>query len=408
MSMFANAELFDLVQRQAKLIAASDLIPKQFQGNLANCAIALEMASRLGASPFAVIQNLDVIHGRPSWRAVFLMGLVNNCGRFTPLQFKIEVTGKEKTTELEIEYWDGPQGNRKKLVKKKPFTYTPTRCAAWAKDRSTGEVVEGPPVSYDMALEEGWVSKDGSKWQTEMRELMLRYRAAAFFAKVYASDVMLGMQTSEENYDMGPEMRPAAGREIPATPPAAATAGFPYNEEPAAPATAPAAKTAPEPAQDAEVLPPRAEMVAKIKAGIKAAGIKNAQALAIFTAAGLIDKAEMTEATDSELYAMSQRLDLLTAEPELPDAEVPSNVIVGYFEKAEVKEGTAKGKPWKLWRVHYSIAGGAFKEAVTFSSSIGEDLQWLAEGDKIEIEVEPGDKGEVIKSIGKVEGGQGA
>lgn len=87
-------------------------------------------------------------------------------------------------------------------------------------------------------------------------------------------------------------------------------------------------------------------------------------------------------------------------------AEAPAgNVIVGYFEKFEVKEGTSKGKPWKMWRVHYSVAGGAFKEAVTFSATIGADIGWLSDGDKIEIEVEAGDKGDTIKSIAKVEGG---
>jgi phage recombination protein Bet len=92
--------------------------------------------------------------------------------------------------------------------------------------------------------------------------------------------------------------------------------------------------------------------------------------------------------------------------PGHPPAEATAgNVIVGYFEKFEVKEGTSKGKPWKMWRVHYSVAGGAFKEAVTFSATIGADIGWLSDGDKIEIEVEAGDKGDTIKSIGKVEGG---
>lgn len=91
--------------------------------------------------------------------------------------------------------------------------------------------------------------------------------------------------------------------------------------------------------------------------------------------------------------------------PELPAEATAGNVIVGYFEKFEVKEGTSKGKPWKMWRVHYSVAGGAFKEAVTFSATIGTDIEWLSDGDKIEIEVETGEKGDTIKSIAKVEGG---
>ena len=94
--------------------------------------------------------------------------------------------------------------------------------------------------------------------------------------------------------------------------------------------------------------------------------------------------------------------DAPAAEPAAP----ASNVLVGYFEKFTTQESKPDAKkPWKLWRVHYSVAGGAFKEAVTFSATIGSDIGWLTEGDKIEIEIEPGEKGDTIKSLGKVEGG---
>jgi len=62
-----------------------------------------------------------------------------------------------------------------------------------------------------MAEAEGWSTKPGSKWKT-MPELMLRYRAAAFFARIYAPDITLGMQTSEESMDIEP--RQVSGRVI--------------------------------------------------------------------------------------------------------------------------------------------------------------------------------------------------
>jgi hypothetical protein len=58
---------FELMQRAAKALAASTLVPQQFQGNLPNCLIALEMAQRIGASPLMVMQNLYIVHGRPGW-----------------------------------------------------------------------------------------------------------------------------------------------------------------------------------------------------------------------------------------------------------------------------------------------------------------------------------------------------
>jgi hypothetical protein len=59
-----------------------------------------------------------------------------------------------------------------------------------------------------MAKAEGWLDKAGSKWKT-MPELMLKYRAAAFFGRLYAPEVLMGMQTSEEVIDITP-IQPAS------------------------------------------------------------------------------------------------------------------------------------------------------------------------------------------------------
>lgn len=163
---------FEMLQRQAKMFSSSSLVPKEFQGNLANCAIGIDIAKRLGASPFMVLQNIDIIHGRPSFRATFLIAMVNAAGRFEPLQFKME----------------GDEGK-------------PNRsCVAWTKSKADGATLEGPKITLEMAKAEGWSTKSGSKWVT-MPELMLRYRAAAFFARLYAPDITLGMMTAEEVAD---------------------------------------------------------------------------------------------------------------------------------------------------------------------------------------------------------------
>jgi hypothetical protein len=51
-----------------------------------------------------------------------------------------------------------------------------------------------------MAKAEGWVSRKGSKWAT-MPELMLMYRAASFFGRLYAPEVLMGMHSMEEIQD---------------------------------------------------------------------------------------------------------------------------------------------------------------------------------------------------------------
>jgi hypothetical protein len=129
---------FELMQRAAKAIAASSLVPQQFQNNLPNCLIALEMAQRIGASPLMVCQNLYVVHGRPGWSSKFLIASFNQCGRFSAVRYD----------------WSGERG-------------TDTwGCRAWATEKATGEKITGPVITIDLAKKEGWYEKSGSKWKT--------------------------------------------------------------------------------------------------------------------------------------------------------------------------------------------------------------------------------------------------
>lgn len=165
-----NTEKFELVQRQAKALSMSTMIPKDYQNNIPNTLVALEMAQRIGASPLMVMQNLHIIHGRPSWSSTFVIAALNACGRFSAMRF--EMDGADK-------------------------------CRAVATERETNHVLEGPWVTMQMAKEEGWLNKAGSKWKT-MPELMMRYRAAAFFGRLYAPEIMMGMHTEFEVQDMQP------------------------------------------------------------------------------------------------------------------------------------------------------------------------------------------------------------
>lgn len=169
-SVFSSKDNFEHIQRVATMFSKSDLVPKQFQGNIGNCVIALEMASRMNASPIAVMQNMYIVHGKPSWSSAFLIATVNACGKFSPLRYET----------------DNSNGGRVR---------------AWALDLANNEKVFGAWVSMDMAKAEGWVDKAGSKWKT-MPELMLRYRAATFFARQFAPEISMGLQTQEEVQDV--------------------------------------------------------------------------------------------------------------------------------------------------------------------------------------------------------------
>ncbi|NFV80049.1 recombinase RecT [Magnetospirillum aberrantis] len=205
---FTNAQSFEFSQRAAQALAASTLVPEQFRRQVMdkrsknpvenpnavpNCIIALNMANRMGADPLMVMQNLYVVEGRPSWSAQFVIAAINSCGRFSPLRFDLSAQGEAREVEYETVKW--VNGNRQ--INKAKCKVQDRTCRAWAIEKATGDRLDGPEVSIAMAEAEGWLGKNGSKWQT-MPEVMLRYRAAAFFGKLYAPELLMGLQTVEE------------------------------------------------------------------------------------------------------------------------------------------------------------------------------------------------------------------
>jgi hypothetical protein len=93
---FGNTDSFALSQRVATALSKSTLIPKDYQNNLPNCLVALNMANRLGADPLMVMQNLYVVHGRPAWSSQFLIATANASGKFSPLRYRtIGTQGKD-------------------------------------------------------------------------------------------------------------------------------------------------------------------------------------------------------------------------------------------------------------------------------------------------------------------------
>ncbi len=180
--VFGTGAAFNLAQREAKSLCSSSLVPKAYQNNIPNTLIAIEAARRTGASVLAIMQNLYIVHGRPAFEAKFMIATVNACGRFSPLRYRMQ--GDPQT--IENMEWG---------------------CRAVANDKESGEELVGPLVTIGMADKEGWLSKidkhgqECSKWQT-MPELMLHYRAAAFWQRIYAPELSLGMHTREEIEDI--------------------------------------------------------------------------------------------------------------------------------------------------------------------------------------------------------------
>lgn len=173
-SVFIDASSFEHAQRIAKMLAGSDIVPEQYRNRIDNTMVALEMSNRMQVSPLMVMQNLDIIHGKPAFNSKFTAAMVNSCGKYTSLRYRFTGEGDKRT------------------------------CVAFAKDIASGEILEGPPVSVSMAKAEGWWTKKGSKWPT-MTDLMLTYRAATFFCRVYEPGLTMGIPTTDELQDIAVE-----------------------------------------------------------------------------------------------------------------------------------------------------------------------------------------------------------
>ena len=187
---------FEALQRMARMVTMSPIVPKTYRGeaNLGSAAIAMDMALRMNANPLMVMQNLYDVHGKPAWSAKFLIATLNQSGRFSALRYVFQ--GQENTDS-----WG---------------------CRACAVELATGEKLEGPLITIGLARKEGWFNKDGSKWHT-MPEQMLRYRAAAWFVNVYAPEIAMGLRTAEEEQDAVDYVQQADGSFAPAAEEAAPT-----------------------------------------------------------------------------------------------------------------------------------------------------------------------------------------
>lgn len=172
LGIFGTSDNFTMATQMAKALASSTIVPKEYQGNVANGLIAIEIAQRLQTSPLMVMQNLNVIQGRPSWSAQFLIAMVNGSGKY----------------DMELQF------DEKQDKDGKPYS-----CQCWTE--KNGRKVTGITVDMNMAAAEGWLQKNGSKWKT-MPQVMLRYRAASFFARMNCPELTLGYYTKDEAYEI--------------------------------------------------------------------------------------------------------------------------------------------------------------------------------------------------------------
>ena len=173
-NVWSDKAAFDQLSRVANMLSKSTVVPQNYQGKPEDCFIAAELASRMNTSPLFIMQNLYVVKGKPSWAGQACMAMICSCGKFRNV--KHVYTGTRGTDDR--------------------------GCYVTAQRISDGETLQGTEVTVKMAKDEGWYGSN-SKWRN-MTEQMLGYRAASFFARMFCPEAMMGLQTTEEIYDIQP------------------------------------------------------------------------------------------------------------------------------------------------------------------------------------------------------------
>lgn len=140
-------------------------VPRELQGKPEEIHSLVNIAMNLNVPVEATIANCHVIHGRVGFDAKFLIAVANRSAKLDrPLHF---VMDNERTQ------W------------------------CYALGYIGGHEYRGPAVTIQMATQEKW----NAKWKT-IPELMLQYRAAAFFIRTIIPEVLMGAEFADELSDI--------------------------------------------------------------------------------------------------------------------------------------------------------------------------------------------------------------
>lgn len=155
----------------AVTFSKSEMVPEQFRNKPANTFVALEIAARAGLSPFGVLQNIYVIAGKPAFETKLAVALLNCSGKIRgPVIYAHEGKGTDR------------------------------RCTATVIDADTGREISHT-LHWKTVEDEGWITKSKSKWTTDPL-LMLKYRTIMQLIRTTYPEVLLGMYSVEEAYEM--------------------------------------------------------------------------------------------------------------------------------------------------------------------------------------------------------------
>lgn len=152
--------------RFAEIMSKSNLVPKDFSGNVGNILVAVQWGMELGLQPMQAMQNIAVINGRPSLWGDAVIALVKSS---PACEYVVEETSDDVAT---------------------------------CRVKRHGEPEQSRTFTKADALKAGLLNKQGPWSQYPKR--MLQMRARSWALRDVFPDVLRGMPIAEELQDMVP------------------------------------------------------------------------------------------------------------------------------------------------------------------------------------------------------------
>lgn len=169
--MVLNTTEFDLMMKQAEIIAKSGLVPKAV-ATPERVLVIMMTGRELGMPPMTALRCIDVINGAPAVKPQGMMALIERSGQVE--DFRVEDDGETCTVTMK---------------RKGRTEHGETFSMADAQRMMTTEWEGGQSKRIPLADKYNW---------KQMPAIMRKWRAIAACARVVFPDVILGLYTTEE------------------------------------------------------------------------------------------------------------------------------------------------------------------------------------------------------------------
>lgn len=168
--MTLGKEQIAALREHCERIARSGLVPDHFAKNPAAIYTAISMARALGEVPETLMQEINFIGGKAGLSSKYMLSRMQ---RTHAIRGTVRYTIEGKGAALSVR--------------------------AVAVDYETGDTIEGPAATMEMATAEGWTKNPKYK---SMPEVMLRNRALSFLCRYHYPSALMGLLTADEAEDI--------------------------------------------------------------------------------------------------------------------------------------------------------------------------------------------------------------